>query len=155
MKRVKLLLSRPDSKQALWLDKEAIGFARQIATYLGEPKHIIEVNVVDDDFIKRINRDYRGEDSPTDVISFSYFEDNPPCGENIAGELYVSYETLEKEAEKQTVDPKHLFLRVALHGMLHVLGFEHGSEEEARRMEAEERRILASILRRETVDTLF
>ena len=152
---MKLQLSQPDSKLVSWLDKEVIGFARQIATHLGEPKHIVEVNVVNDDFIKRINRDYRGEDSPTDVISFSYFEDNPPCAENIAGELYVSYETVEKEAEKQAVDPKHLFLRVVLHGMLHVLGFIHGTEEEARRMEAEERRILASILRRETVDALF
>ncbi len=152
---MKLLLSRSDSKQAVWLDRRAVAFVRKIAAHLGNAKDIIEVNIVDDEFIQSINRDYRGDDSPTDVISFSYFEDDPPCGENIAGELYVSYEKVEKEAEKQAVDPKHLFLRVALHGMLHVLGFDHESEEEARRMEAEERRILESILRHEVVEPLF
>jgi len=152
---VKLLLSRPDSERASWLDKETIALARRIATHLGNAKDIVEITVVGDDFMRRINREYRGEDRPTDVISFSYIEDDPPCGENIAGELYVSHETVKKEAEKQAVDPKHLFLRVVLHGMLHVLGFDHGSEEEARRMEAEERRILATILRREAYETLF
>lgn len=152
---MKLLLSRPDSEQAHWLDRRTVTFVRKLAAHLGNTKDIVEVNIVDDEFIQSINRDYRGNDSPTDVISFSYFEDDPPCGENIAGELYVSYETVEKEAEKQAVDPKHLFLRVALHGMLHVLGFDHESEEEARRMEAEERRILESILRHEVVEPLF
>jgi probable rRNA maturation factor len=152
---VKLLLSRPESKPARWLDRKTIAFVRQIAADLGNAEDTVEVNIVTNDFIRQINRDYRGEDRPTDVISFSYLEDGPPCAENIAGELYVSYETVEKEAEKQAVDPKHLFLRVALHGMLHVLGFKHEAEEEARRMEAEERRILATILRREAVETLF
>jgi probable rRNA maturation factor len=154
-RRVKLLLSRPDSEQAPWLDRQIIDSARHIATHLGKSEDIVEVNIVDDDFIQKINMKYRGEDSPTDVISFSYFEEDPPCEENIAGELYVSSETVEKEAEKQAVDPKHLFLRVVLHGILHVLGFDHETEEEARRMEAEEREILTSILRREAVDALF
>jgi probable rRNA maturation factor len=152
---VKLLLNRPDCEEALWLDRKTIAGARRIAAGLGNAEDTVEVSIVADDIIRRINREYRGEDRPTDVISFSYIEDGPPCAEKIAGELYISHETVEKEAEKQAVDPKHLFLRAALHGMLHVLGFTHEAEEEARRMEAEERRILATILRREAVETLF
>ncbi len=126
-----------------------------MAATLGGTKDVVEVVLVRDAFIRKINREHRGVDRATDVISFSYLEDDHPCGENIAGEIYVSYETVQKEAKRQAVNPKHLFLRVGVHGLFHVLGYTHETNERAREMEAEERRILGTHLDAETLDALF
>jgi probable rRNA maturation factor len=128
---------------------------QQVAALLGGSMDVVEVTVVDDEFIRRINREYRGRDRATDVISFCYPEDDPPCEENIVGEIYISFETIEKEAKEQAVDPKFLFLRIALHGLLHILGYTHDTDANANRMEAEEKKMLGKILSHETVDALF
>ncbi len=152
---MKLLLNPSDPDSGSWLDQAVLESLQQIANPLGKSKDVVEVVLVKDEFIRRINRDYRGVDRATDVVAFSYLESDFPCEDNIAGELYVSFETVEKEAREQTVDPRHLFFRVVLHGLLHILGYDHETEMNGCRMEAEERRVLRTILDREAVETLF
>ena len=155
-----LSLSRLRANDAAWIDGGVITPLEAIAGELAEEDAAVEVIIVDDEYIQKINREYRGLDRPTDVISFSYLpKDSQPVGspkdDNLAGEVYVSYETLEKEAKAQGIELKNLFLRVGVHGLLHVIGYDHETESEARRMEEEERRLLQRYLSVSEVDELL
>jgi len=75
--------------------------------------------------------------------------------DDVVGEIYVSHETLFRDANTKGVAPECLFLRIGVHGLLHVLGYEHGSEREARWMEAEEKRLLVGHLNLAEVEELF
>ena len=152
---MKLLLSRPGPEDLDWLDRTTVEQLRALAARLGEAEDTVEVAVVGDEFIRQINKNYRHVDRATDVISFSYKEEGPPCGEHIAGEIYVSYETVAKEAKEQAVDPKHLFLRISVHGLLHVLGYDHEETDRHEQMEMQEKRILRKVLDPDQVEALF
>jgi len=78
-----------------------------------------------------------------------------PAGDDPAGEIFVSFETLEREANSKGIDVRDLFLRIGVHGMLHVLGFDHDSDSDAERMEREERRLLSGVMTASQVDELI
>ncbi len=116
----------------------------------------VELILVDDARIREINREFRGKDSATDVISFSYLDDAGPATEvDLAGEIYVSHETLEKEARGLGIDSADLFLRITVHGLLHVVGYDHEEEADAQRMESREKEVLTPHLSAATLDALF
>jgi probable rRNA maturation factor len=69
--------------------------------------------------------------------------------------VYISYQTIEKEAKRLGVDPGLVFLRVGVHGLLHVVGFDHETDEDAALMEREERSILSRTLAPEELEALF
>lgn len=154
---MKLSLSRSEASSPSWLDEQLADKLQQIAGTLGQPDLPVDVVLVDDGYIQRINRDYRGLDCPTDVISFSYMDDmgSEPARDDVAGEIFVSYETIEREANSKGIDVKNLFLRIGLHGLLHVLGFDHQSDADAERMECEERRLLCGVMASSQVDELI
>lgn len=110
-----------------------------------------------DTFVRKLNHAYRGVDRPTDVLSFSYKDDaaNTAPDESVAGEIYISYETIEARARKRRVAPGSLFLRIGVHGLLHVTGHVHGTRSETLRMEAEEKRLLLEHLTATEVEELF
>ncbi len=158
---MKLSLSRSQASDSAPPELGAWETLRRIASALGPADADVDVILTDDAFIRDINRKYRGVDTPTDVISFSYLEGggteafDGAARDNLAGEIYISCETLEKEATAQGIELKDLFLRIGVHGLLHVLGYRHGTDAEADDMEGEERRLLAAHLAPETVDKLF
>ena len=160
MGRVKLSLSRHkgcSKKRFPWLDRRAIARLKTAAESLPPPQSGIGFVLADDAFVRELNRKYRGVDRPTDVISFSY-EDDACCGPSeadVEGEVYVSCETVEARARALGVAPEHLLLRVGVHGLLHVVGHDHKRRPEARRMEAEERRLLLQYLTAPEVEELF
>lgn len=154
--RVNLSLSLSNELRVPWLDEALREKIHRLCASLDESDGNVSMVVVDDAFIRRLNREYRGIDAPTDVISFSYIDDDVSApDDDIVGEVFVSNETLEKEARQLGVSPDQLFLRIGLHGLLHVLGRDHQSEEEATSMEHEERRLLRTVLSTETVEALF
>ena len=154
---MKLSLSRSKTDDARWLDETVENTLTDIAATLGSAHHTVELVVVDDQFITTINRDYRGANRPTNVISFSYLTETKPgfVGDDVAGEIYVSHETLEREAKEQGVEPQHLFLRLGVHGLLHVLGYEHASDEAAETMEGKERELLQEHLTATEIERIF
>ena len=108
-----------------------------------------EVSVVlaDDAFVAALNRDYRGQDRPTNVLSF------PAAAPTLAGmsaprllgDVVVALETTEREAAaggRATVD--HL-AHLLVHGALHLLGHDHAAPDEAERMEAREVELLTAL----------
>jgi len=141
-------------RQVPWLGRRAIGRIERAARSAGPAGSAAELILVDDAFIKDLNRRYRGIESPTDVLSFAYSDDGGGR-ETVAGEIYVSHETVARDARRAAVPPENLFLRVCVHGVLHVLGYDHEKASEARRMEAEEKRVLLEQLTETEVEELF
>lgn len=148
-----LSLSRSDDLPELdWLDG-VVSTLDSVCASL-EPAHAaVGIVVVDDPFIRDINRRFRGRDRSTDVISFSYIDDLD--GDDLAGEVYVSYETVARQARELDVREAHMFLRVAVHGLLHVLGHDHETDSDAAAMELREREILTTHLGPGPADALF
>jgi probable rRNA maturation factor len=141
-------------KKIPWLGRSTIGRLERAARSAGRGGGGVDLVVVDDAFIRELNRRYRGIDRPTDVLSFSYDGDGEERAA-IAGEVYVSHETVARDAHASAVPPENLFLRVGVHGVLHVIGFDHEKSADARRMEAEEKRILLEQLTETEVEELF
>ena len=80
----------------------------------------LSVTLVDDAEITRLNREYRGKDRPTDVISFSLGSPDQPLGD-----VYVGAEQARRQAEALAVPLSEELVRLAIHGTLHVLGHDH------------------------------
>lgn len=152
---VNLSLSLSEGVRPDWFDDALGARIRDIASGLEPDDAVVELVIVDDPYITRLNNRYRQQDRATDVISFSYLDDVEAARDELAGEIYISADTLSRDADASGVDVRHLFLRLGVHGLLHVLGRDHATETEAEQMEAEERRVLAGYLSAEAVDALF
>ncbi len=88
-----------------------------------------------------LNRDYRGKDYATNVLSFPY-----ETGERICGDLVLCRAVVEREAQEQGKKPEAHYAHMVVHGMLHLQGYDHETgSADARRMEALERKILSAL----------
>ena len=107
--------------------------------------------MVDDAEIRIINRDYLQRDKPTNVISFAMREGEGGelCPE-LLGDVVISAETAARDAAEAGIPYEHELVFLLLHGILHLLGYDHerSGAEEAERMEGREREIFA-LLREE------
>ena len=153
---MKLSLSQSGNARIEWFDTWVEKELHRLTGLVGDPDSLAEIVQVDSDYSQKINKRYRDEDQATDVISFSYSDGvDIPTDEDSIGELYISFEYVEKEAKLQGIDPRHLFLRVALHGLLHVTGYDHETDADADAMEQEEKRLLGQLLEPSIIETLF
>lgn len=105
----------------------------------------LEVSVVlaDDTFIRELNRDYRGKNKATNVLSFpneDFSQDDPHIGD-----LVLALETIEDEAKKQHKTFRDHTTHLLVHGMLHLLGYDHEDDKEGDEMEAKEIKILKKL----------
>lgn len=103
----------------------------------------VSVIITSDAVIQGINRDYRKKDRPTDVISFAYRDDPFPeiDGEiEELGDIYVSLDRAKEQAKEYEVTLHDEMKRLLIHGVLHLLGYDHekSAEEEERMHEKEE-----------------
>ena len=96
----------------------------------------------DDARIRELNRDWRGFDKPTNVLSFpSIFE----AGDAIfLGDIAIAFETVAREATENDISIADHTAHLVTHGFLHLLGYDHEIERDAEEMEAVERKILAT-----------
>ena len=111
---------------------------------------LVSVTLVDNDFIHNINRDYRHIDRPTDVISFAFLDGDEnkdkifQSGEMVVlGEIYISYEKAKEQAESYGHSLEREFKFLFVHGLLHLLGYDHMKEEDEKIMFALQDEILA------------
>lgn len=111
----------------------------------------VSVNLIltDDEYIKSINSGYRGKDKPTDVISFAYRDDPFPVIDNPMeelGDIYISLERASEQAVEYEVTLAEELKRLVIHGVLHLLGYDHElSEEDEKRMNILEEKIFNAI----------
>ena len=100
-----------------------------------------------DSEVQILNREWRGHDKPTNVLSFPANPDMPlPDGaEPLLGDVIIAYETAAREAAEQSKSVSDHATHLIVHGILHLLGYDHDTEPEAEAMAARERAILASL----------
>lgn len=106
-----------------------------------------EVSLVlaDDAFITELNRDYRGKNNPTNVLSFETAM-KPVKGQPfVAGDIIVAYETVAKEATEQGKSFEAHLAHLLIHGTLHLLGEDHLTDKQAEKMETKEINIMKQL----------
>ena len=97
--------------------------------------------LTDDAAVRELNRQWRGKDQPTNVLSFPAAETAAPW----LGDVALAWETCAREAAEQNKAPAHHVTHLVVHGVLHLLGWDHQTDAEAESMEALERDILARL----------
>ncbi len=149
---MKVSLNRASRRGPRWMDAAWRRRVARAAAGVGRRGDAVNVVIVDDREMRRLNRRYRGKDKPTDLLSFGY---EAGAQDAVVGDVYVSYETLSRDARRLGVDARHLSVRIVVHGLLHVAGYDHESDADAARMERCERRVLERVLPARVVRELF
>ena len=108
----------------------------------------VELSLVftDDEAIQKLNAEWRDKDKPTNVLSFPAFPVEP--GDPLPpmlGDIVLAYETVVREAELEQKPLENHITHLIIHGLLHLLGYDHETDDEAEEMEALERRALARL----------
>jgi probable rRNA maturation factor len=106
----------------------------------------VAVRLSVDKDVRRLNREFRGKDKPTNVLSFPAGDEARPRGAPLLlGDIVIAYGTVAREAAEQGKPVRDHLLHLVVHGVLHLLGYDHVRPAAARRMETLETRILASL----------
>src|SRR6202166_517626 len=137
--------SEPDAEAVI---QRAIATAAEIADAdIGEAE--LAVMLTDDAGIRTLNNNWRGIDKPTNVLSFPAL---PPTGAggrddapHMLGDIAIAYETTRKEADDEQKPFDHHLSHLAVHGFLHLIGYDHENDDDAEAMEALEAEILAQL----------
>jgi probable rRNA maturation factor len=133
-----------------WLE----GIARQVLEVQGAGAEAeLGLVIATEERVKQLNRDYLGRDEPTDVLAFSAREEatdlppfvHPPDGVLHLGEVIISYLQAVVQAEEHRHSLKKELAILIIHGVLHLLGYEHDKPALERQMRAREKELLSYI----------
>ena len=113
----------------------------------------VSITLTDDSTIHKLNREYRGIDRPTDVLSFAFRESDEPkiiangINETVdsLGDIIISIERAESQAEEYGHSLRRELVFLTVHGMLHLLGYDHMEETERIEMEQEQTFIMSRL----------
>jgi len=113
---------------------------RRLLDALGRREAELSVVLVSDRLIRRLNRAWRGKDRVTDVLSFAQHEGAGPAPAALLGDVVISVATAKRQAKERGESVAVESERLLIHGLLHLLGYDHErSAAEARRMQRRER----------------
>lgn len=150
-------MTNPEAELALSLqvacDRPDLPDQRQLAAWAAAAVAVgtggeLTIRLVDEDESQALNRQYRGKDSPTNVLSFPF---EPPEGlpadalPPVLGDLVICADVVAREAAEHNKPPMAHWAHMVVHGVLHLLGFDHQQDDEAERMEAMETQIMATL----------
>jgi probable rRNA maturation factor len=102
----------------------------------------VSVLLADDAAVRTLNRDWRSTDKPTNVLSFPAAKET---GGKLLGDIALAYETLARECADEQRDFLHHLTHLTVHGFLHLIGYDHQTEQQAGEMEGLESRIMRSM----------
>ena len=131
--------------------QEALDAVRRAVLTVGELYGVmgaeVSVTLTDDAHIHVLNRDYRSVDRPTDVLSFALTESEEPAILDapygvVLGDLVISLERVAAQAEEYGHSVLRELSFLTVHGMLHLLGYDHSEEEDRLEMEEEQRHVM-------------
>jgi probable rRNA maturation factor len=109
----------------------------------------LAVMLTDDTGIRTLNLNWRGIDKPTNVLSFPALQPTGPTGPDDAprmlGDIAIAYETTRREADDEQKPFDHHLSHLAVHGFLHLIGYDHENDGDAEAMEALEQQILSQL----------
>jgi len=128
-----------------------------LLTHVGRPMAALTLVVTDDEAVQNLNRDYRGVDAPTDVLSFAAQESMPSAPaltalppelaaelEHYLGDVIIAYPYAVRQAAHYQNSIEAELRLLAVHGVLHLLGYDHATPEEEAAMWALQSAVLAS-----------
>jgi probable rRNA maturation factor len=126
-----------------------VATAGRLLDALGESGASLSVRLVGDRAIRAINREHRGKDAATDVLSFSLREPDAGAGqqapERLLGDVVISVDTARRQADGYDASLQDELYRLLIHGVLHVMGYDHEAPGERRAMQRQERHLAATI----------
>jgi probable rRNA maturation factor len=135
-KRLNLSVQYACNREGLPLRADFVRWARAALVGGGE----IAIRLVEADEGQALNKEYRGKDYATNVLSFPY--ESEPL---VMGDLVICPGVVAREATEQNKAPDAHYAHLTVHGMLHLQGWDHENDEDAQAMEDEEREILAAL----------
>ena len=120
---------------------------RRILRGLGYPKAELSLLFTDDEGITKLNRRYLKRDGPTNVLAFPMTDAaHPEVETSMLGDIVISLDAAARDAQEWGESLEGTVDRLLIHGLLHLLGYEHeGSAQEAKRMEEETERLLTMV----------
>lgn len=132
-----------------YIESEIIRAAEVVGKLYGAENSELSITLTDDEHIHKLNKNFRGVDRPTDVLSFAFRESEEPEILNpqteILGDIIISLERAKMQAE----DFGHPYLRevifLTVHGLLHLLGYDHIEEADRIEMEREQDFVMAEL----------
>jgi len=133
------------------IDEDTKNQIESLLTFAAKKENITEeaelsISFVDEEEIQAINRDYRDKDKVTDVISFSLEEDEPEIEgldmPRVLGDIIICLEVAKEQAESYNHSLSRELGFLALHGFLHLLGYDHMTEEDEKEMFSRQDEIL-------------
>jgi probable rRNA maturation factor len=122
-----------------------VATAKRLLAAMGERGSAVSLSLVDDDAIRSLNRDYRGRDRATDVLSFGLDAAPQQPVERLLGDVVISVDTARKQAAQYDAPLQREIYRLLIHGLLHLMGHDHDAVAERRAMQREERRLADAI----------
>ena len=137
--------TEPDSEAVI--HRAIATAAGLVAADVGETE--LAIMLTDDAGIRTLNRNWRGIDKPTNVLSFPALQptgaSSPDDAPRMLGDIAIAYETTRKEADDEQKPFDHHLSHLAVHGFLHLIGYDHDKDDDAEAMEALEREILSQL----------
>jgi probable rRNA maturation factor len=121
-----------------WLATRAAEAALAAAGRAEEEDLEATLLLTDDAAVRELNRQWRGQDKPTNVLSFPADMKSPPGEPRHLGDIALAYETLAREAAAENKSLPNHMTHLVIHGILHLLGHDHESDAEAAEMERAE-----------------
>lgn len=141
---MKIDFSCNDEKTEKFLKKPLISTIKEILkdpVFKDVPKNsYLSITIIDNKEIKELNKTYRNIDKSTDVLSFSYSEILP--NEFILGEIILSLEMMIENAGEYGLSIGEEILQLIIHGMLHLIDYDHETKEEEKEMKYHEKRLM-------------
>jgi probable rRNA maturation factor len=143
-----VLSGPPECASAAHLDLPRLrARAIRVLKELGHARSELSLSLVDDAEIAELNAAYREKPRATDVLSFSLLEgDHAAHRGQLLGDVVISVETAAAQARERHRSLDETVARLLIHGVLHLLGHDHEQDDEARAMQAEERRLWRALI---------
>ncbi|KRA56125.1 rRNA maturation factor [Caulobacter sp. Root655] len=132
--------AEPEAEALVWRAAQAVLDAHEDIE-----GHGIVILLADDDSVQTLNRDFRQKDYATNVLSFPSPQNSEANPEGQIGDIVLAFGVCQREAAEQGKPLAHHLQHLVAHGVLHLLGYDHESDDEAQAMEAFEREILAGL----------
>lgn len=142
---IEVLIESPLWRKEPAAEKTVLAAIETAAAMLKKADGEVAVMLTDDETIRALNRDWRGIDKATNVLSFR--ASAPPGSDGFLhlGDIVVAYETLARECADEDKDFLHHLSHLTVHGFLHLMGYDHQNDSEADAMEGLESAILARL----------
>ena len=119
-------------------------WANVVLAYEGLSEHEVTVRFTDEVESQALNFEYRGKEKPTNVLSFP-FEAPPGIEINLLGDLVICAPVISREAKEQQKAVVNHYAHMTVHGLLHLMGYDHIEDADAEEMESKEIEILAQL----------